>query len=492
MEKPLKCRLQIISPVHIGCDDVYEPTRFIIDEKKGSLIEFDPMDFIKSLNQKDREDFSKRCMGDDLLGIFKFIKSKYNLAIGGNEVGICKDLSKHYEEILRLRTYDKKIINQFIISKTAYNTHNSLPFIPGSTLKGALRTAYLSNLCKEQNIAECWINYLDERDMQAERDTYHWIGKKNIAKKIEEKLLGGSFENDPFRMVKVSDFIPVRDYHTKIVYVANNRKRKSDKPTRADSGPPQILEVIQAGAVFEGIINIQKPLNTSGINRPISDVNFLNLIHDSYKQLFECEKAVLEEIGAHSVDLGSFIENLGKSAFLIRVGRHSGAEAVTIEGNRYIKIMQKRGEPDKYSDQATTMWLKSDNRKLKTNLTPFGWGVLELLPFNIEGIYPTTVVTEMIEKAEAPLNTANQEIKTASQAPTIQTILWENASLNWSPGNKTLVATKDNKRADRIIGDNREIVPESLHGKLFERKRTVTANITVEPVGNNFRIVGIK
>lgn len=96
-------------------------------------------------------------------------------------------------------------------------------------------------------------------------------------------LLGGSFEDDPFRMVKVSDFIPVRDYRTKIVYVANNKKRKSDRPTSADSGPPQILEVIQASAVFEGIINIQQPLEKSSINRPISDVNFLNLMHDSYK-----------------------------------------------------------------------------------------------------------------------------------------------------------------------------------------------------------------
>lgn len=493
MDKPLKVRLHIVSPVHIGCDDVYEPTSFVIDEKKGTLIEFDPMDFIKKLSQKDREEFSKKCMGDDLLGIFKFIKAKYNMSIGGREVDICKDLSKHYEEILKSRPDDnKKVINQFIISKTAYNIHNGLPYIPGSSLKGALRTAYLSNLCKEQNIANCWVNYLDKRELQSEKDKYYWIGKKNIAKKLEEIILGGSFEFDPFRMVKISDFIPVRDFQTKIVYVANKKKKKSDKPTRADSGPPQILEVIQHGTVFEGIINIQQSLNISGIKRPVLGTKFFNLINDSYKQLYECEKAVIEEIGAHHVDLSRFIESLGKSAFLIRLGRHSGAEAVTIEGNRYIKIMQKRGEPDKYNDQATTMWLASDNRKSKTNLTPFGWGVLELLPFDIENIHPITIGTERVDKTETFSNNSNQEIKPASQVPAIQTILWENASLSWSSGNKTLMATKDNKKAERRIDDNRDIVPESLHSKLFKKKETVKANVTVEPLGNSFRIVKIE
>ncbi|MDW7998100.1 MAG: hypothetical protein RMI30_01400, partial [Thermodesulfovibrio sp.] len=76
-----------------------------------------------------------------------------------------------------------------------------------------------------------------------------------------------------------------------------------------------------------------------------------------------------------------FKDKFKKDAFLIRIGRHSGAEAVTIEGNRHIKIMQGRDRPPLYLDRATTFWLASDSPKPKTNngLLPFGWAVIELV-----------------------------------------------------------------------------------------------------------------
>src|SRR3989304_2130838 len=174
MERPLKVRLHIMSPVHIGCDDVYEPTRFVIDVERKKLIEFDPLHFIQALDRNDREELSRRCMRDNLLDIFKFIKAKYNIVTGGREVEISKELSIHYNKnFLLSKTFNKNmVINQFTIAKTAYNAHNGLPYIPGSSLKGALRTAYLSSLCKEQGIEECWKRYLDKRDLQSEKDTY--------------------------------------------------------------------------------------------------------------------------------------------------------------------------------------------------------------------------------------------------------------------------------------------------------------------------------
>ncbi|MBI5192708.1 MAG: type III-B CRISPR module RAMP protein Cmr6 [Nitrospirae bacterium] len=73
-----------------------------------------------------------------------------------------------------------------------------------------------------------------------------------------------------------------------------------------------------------------------------------------------------------------------------------------------------------------------------------------------------------------------------------QPTLWENASLTWNPGNMILLARKDNKKAEIKLGNNKDIVPEALRSKLFEKKRTITANVIVEPVGNNFGIVEIK
>ncbi len=473
MVKPLKCRLHIISPVHIGCDDVYEPTSFVIDEKKGRLIEFDPMDFIKMLSQKDREELSKKCMGDDLLGIFKFIKAKYNIAVERKEVEICKILSDHYKKVLQLNTFNKNVvINQFTISKTVYNPHNGLPYLPGSSIKGAMRTAYLSKLATERGI----------------------ISSRGKAKALEEELLGGSFGADPFRMVKISDFLPIENVRAKIVYAVNRKKKRSEKPTKADSGPPQILEVNQHGSVFQGFINIQEPLPKSNIKRQIGDTNFLNAINDFSQRLFELENIVGTEIGIDHVDTSKFHEQFGNTAFLMRIGRHSGAEAVTIEGNRNIKIMQGRDQPPKFLDHATTLWLASDSNRpaMNSELTPFGWVVLELLPFDVKNLYPVSSITTKPAISENVENLPTSEFKIIHKTQMPQPTLWENASLTWNPGNMTLTATKDNKKAELKLGNNKDKVPEPLRNRLFEKRRTVTANVTVEPVGNNLRIVEIQ
>ena len=56
----------------------------------------------------------------------------------------------------------------------------------------------------------------------------------------------------------------------------------------------------------------------------------------------------------------------------MRIGRHSGAESITIEGRRDIKI---KGKETVYSDKATTLWLASEFKKseIKKDFKTFGW-----------------------------------------------------------------------------------------------------------------------
>jgi CRISPR-associated protein Csm5 len=365
MEKPIKIRLHVLSPIHIGCDDVYEPTSFVIDGQKKKLIEFDPLDFVKSLEPKDVAEFNKAAAGDNLLAIFKAIKRLYKPTIKGKEVEITDYLANHYKEILNMGTFDKKtVINQFTMNKTAFNPQNNMPYIPGSSLKGALRTAYLSALANIKKIR----------------------GSQN-AKRLETDLLGGSFATDPFRMVKVSDFLPVSEVKTKIIYAVNKRKKKSDMPLLSEKGGLyQIFETIQPGASFEGTINIEKPINGAGISNPVAAQELLLSAHKFYAGNLKQEIIPLNntlEI-KHKAGISAntrFKDKFKQSAFLIRLGRHSGAEAVTIEGNRNIKIMQKEGDPPKYLDHATTLWLASDSPRPQSNngLIPFGWAVLEAI-----------------------------------------------------------------------------------------------------------------
>jgi len=387
MEKPIKIRLHVLSPIHIGCDDVYEPTSFVIDEQKKKLIEFDPLEFVKSLKPQESDEFSRTASGDNILAIFKAIKRLYKPTIKGREVEITDYLVSHYKKILGMGTFDKKaVINQFTINKTAFNPQDNTPYIPGTSLKGALRTAYLSALAENSKTVNYWskCGLLNAQDLANPEYTYKQIGKKQVAKRLEQKLLNGNFATDPFRMVKVSDLLPQDDVKTKIVYAINRKKQKSDKSTLAEKGEVyQILETIQAGAVFEGIININLPEQTAGISCPITVDSLKSSLNKFYVPLLETEIKVLKGVDISVTIINAinakFHGQFNKTAFLVRLGRHSGAEAVTIEENRHIKIMQKQGSLPKFLDHATTLWLASDNPKPQNNnnLLPFGWAVLE-------------------------------------------------------------------------------------------------------------------
>jgi CRISPR-associated protein Csm5 len=368
MDKPLKIRLHVLSPIHIGCGDVYEPTSFVIDDQKKKLIEFDPLEFVKSLKPQELAEFSKTATGDNLLAVFKTIKRLYKPAIKGREVEITDYLVSHYKKILGMGTFEKNaVINQFTINKTAFNPQHNMPYIPGTSLKGALRTAYLNAVAKVKGIS----NFKGKSDEL----------ESCLLERQEGKL---RMTTDPFRMVKVSDLLPVESAKTKIVYAINRKKQKSDRTTLAERGGVyQIFEVIQPGAVFDGIININAPLNSSGIRLPVTADDLMASLNKFYVPLLENEIKTLKGIDI-SVPLineinGKFKGKINKTAFIVSIGRHSGAEAVTIEGNRLIKI-KGRGNEFSYKDHATTIWLASETPKPANNngLIPFGWAVLEV------------------------------------------------------------------------------------------------------------------
>jgi CRISPR-associated protein Csm5 len=64
-------------------------------------------------------------------------------------------------------------------------------------------------------------------------------------------------------------------------------------------------------------------------------------------------------------------------AFVLRVGRHSGAESVTLDGVRDIRIMQGRGTA-RFAQEATTVWLAAERENItRGDLRPFGWLLVE-------------------------------------------------------------------------------------------------------------------
>ncbi len=372
----LKARLHVLSPIHIGCDDVYEPFSFVIDEKNKSLIVFAPFIFYKKLPPADKQTFTSICEKGDIssiLKLYQFMHKKIDLVkeIKRCEIEVSDGFTEHYKNKILINKNQnteqdiQKEINLFAINRTAYNPHTDIPYIPGSSLKGSLRTGYLNKLAKDVDIKN--------------RPNL----KNKSAQELESELLKGSFSSDPFSMLKVSDFHPVKnsDFKLKIVYAINKKKKKSRFEAK---GPYQILEVVK-DSVFEGRININQPRGNCEIKDPIDEISLINAMNKFYKNIFEEERKILDGVEIKSSIYEKYEKYKGKIKFgcLVRLGRHSGAEAVTIEGKRNIKIMQGKGQEPKQENHSTTLWLASDSsdsrvKDSKNILVPFGWAILEI------------------------------------------------------------------------------------------------------------------
>jgi len=78
------------------------------------------------------------------------------------------------------------------------------------------------------------------------------------------------------------------------------------------------------------------------------------------------------------------------------------------------------------------------------------------------------------------------EEKVVASPPETET--WENVHLKWTPNDDVITATNKNLKAT-VKG--KELIPEKYHGKLIKNKKAVTATVKVAPYGNAFVILEI-
>jgi CRISPR-associated protein Csm5 len=357
-----RCYLKILSPVHVGCDEVYEPTSFVVNEhgKEGpEMFVFDPLEFISALTDDEKKRFSAICKEgkiSSILEIYKFLKGK---SANGKRVALCTGFMDHYKKVLGLKGNEREItqnLNKFEMKRTSFRSYDERPYIPGSAIKGALRTAYL-NACS----GNTRLQRPDNRNLQAGLMEYNPV----------------NIETDPFRLVKVSDFQPVGDITTKIFYAINKKKKLSDREAR---GPYQILETLEAGAVFTGEISVEQPISDKYIKKPVNLEKLLTSCAEFYTSENSRERSELSKVNIKGIT----IEASGEIP--VRIGRHSGAESITVADYRSIKIMKGRNERPEYLKQSTTFWLASetDHSKSNTGLKPFGWATFVKLSTDME------------------------------------------------------------------------------------------------------------
>ena len=293
------------------------------------------------------------------------------------------DLSQHNVEVVDdiVREYEKSagrpvqrgsggaaIYNLFPISRTSFRTLDHGPYFPGSSLKGSIRTAWLNRCNQGQSLTA------DER-----RD------RKGAARHLQERLLGyrpGKFEDDPFRLLGLSDAHSADGVlqPTRVFYAISKKKRQ---PREGERGSPELKVFLET--VPEGLAEaFHGELRLSGTKFSWSDL------------CDACNAFYLPQLKSelnHSV-LGALLDPQWKNlvaglvadeiadlaaahqGFLLRVGRHSGAESVTLDGVRDIKILGARIDGKQQFDfrpQTTEKRFASATKAGTSGLLPFGW-----------------------------------------------------------------------------------------------------------------------
>ena len=367
--------ISTLSPIHIGCDEVYEPSNFVITD--GLLHTLDPADLAADLSEAERKQLATLAEGHEPIGALqRFFRDKAERFAGlaRYQVAVAEAIVSEYEKSAGRPTQrganGEATYNLFPIARTAYRPFDNAPYLPGSSLKGSIRTAWLNHL----NAGKPLTN--DEQ-----RD------KKNAPRHMQERLLGyaaGKFENDPFRHIGFADAHPEEDGTpppTRVLYAISKKKRQ---PRDGESGSPELkvfLETVPDAlpAAFLGEFRIDE----DKLAGKIDWTKLCDACNGFYKLQLEAElsHAVLGKLidaDWKSLINGLFADELGeliaaRQGFLLRVGRHSGAESVTLDGVRDIKILGKTGEPPSYRQNTTQKRFASLTKAGNDGLLPFGW-----------------------------------------------------------------------------------------------------------------------
>ncbi|MDP8033562.1 RAMP superfamily CRISPR-associated protein [Pasteurella atlantica] len=341
-----------LTPIHIGCGEEFEPTNYVIDD--NVLYHFEPSKL--PLNEYQQDDLYQAVQRNDLLSVQKFYKdnAKQYSGISHYFSKISDSFADEWQNLGKVAQREKngnKVINNFVIERQSYSSLLNQPYIPASSVKGALVTAYL-DYCHQQKGNPKYVNKRDDKDLKKE--------------------YVGDFAKSRYRHLSFGDFMPTyKEVGTKIYYAVNHQRKLSDK--KREGNPYQRRESILGGQYrsFKAEISIK--------NEKFNFIKELDILQKYSLDLFEEELNVLFERNLISVDTKKALSNIVtiKNTYLVRLGKN-GADSKIYRGQDVAKI--NIPQLRKSLNRPLTWWLAGDNKTQSTDLLPFGWALLEIDP----------------------------------------------------------------------------------------------------------------
>ena len=448
MNKPIRIAITPLSPLHIGCGEDYEPTRYVVDQDKRLLYSFNP-ESVRLSSALRRELLSATASGK-LEDIYSFYERHVRDFRPWADTVIPMDRGS-------IRLFRNRNKSFFSIPRTlcAVSSNSCKPYLPGSTLKGLIKTAK--------------VDFLNH-------------GKPIENKNINSRLLGGDFELSPFRLLKVSDFYSKLTNISVSVCRAERIYKKTLKPCKKTSSSFECVNPFQYRA-FQGEITLVDSSKTPNIKNAYHSVNSIIRDLNAYaetiwkKESSSFYRKLQRQWTASVETLLSNIRDLiaQEKIALIRIGKNTGAESKTLSGEIAQIEISHRNEiyETTYQSHTTTMWMVLDEKseisedQIPSGM-PFGWALLEVL----EGDEENTVLQTWCKKNRERSIPAEKVLDEERQ-----TILREREVLQ----NEIEKALNQEKAENekRQIEENERLAREKALSKLTPEERSIE-NIIVK------------
>lgn len=384
----VRLALTPLAPIHIGCGEDFEPTNYVIED--GVLFGFDPSAALLP------ENLARRLgeLGDkaDLLGIQRFFRENRQQFMPHANVlipvaaGLADDYERQVGQVANRETNGNRVFNQLFVERASHTGNR--PYVPGSSFKGALRTAWLDRLNHGARVT----------DSEERRKT----------NRLEKRLLQGDFATSPLRLLKPSDLMPAGDIARQVLYAVNHKKSRvldrhgNELQPRGVVGRKECIahgqyRALAGSLVQQDLGRHDKPNGTPAASQRLKDVAALAKDCNRYHlPRLQEEIRILDQRGMLNPTWKNAIENLlagelkplldSGRALLVRLGRYGGAESKTLsgEGVAQIRIMEGKGpdgrQQSSYQSHTKTVWLAAQTANDQRHLIPFGWAVVEVDP----------------------------------------------------------------------------------------------------------------
>ena len=374
---------EILTPVHIGTGEELDPFSYVI--RDGCLHFIDLVKWMESY--EDQETLLRMTDTDNFAVLRSFVAENISLEKAG--MGSVKvesqKLLKTYEKAIKER--DPK--NQVLVSPMMRNYVTGQAYIPGSSVKGAIRTA-LANPC---------------------------VGPALVRKgdrEASEKIFG-RIKDDPMRGLKIPD-ISLGPDATVIVEPVEVSYKPAKSPT--PKGHVEAAHALATGKpnMRSAVLSLT-PFSLHGAR--VDAQYLLDALNDFYVHKYVQEAlrfynaGPVARVGKILEPVNCIVKNLASNEAILRVGRFSHVECMTLDDVRAPKTRMKNGRPMPYG---TT-------RTLANQLVPFGWIKVRLpgLPLKDKEPYPwpkNLAASENAPVQKLPATAGPDQAGASTQAPT--------------------------------------------------------------------------